>query len=120
MMAQRLDLWRLSNFELERLPAAADVYLFRAVAREHERDQRLVAVAEVRDLTPVLDDDGRITALPELERMVRQAFEAMRAYQSRRPSRERPRWNRLLLYAWPTMELDPEEARAVDRAATRG
>ncbi len=113
MMAQRLDLWRLSNFALERLPAPPDVYLFRAVAREQERDTRLVAVAEVRDLTPVLDAEGRITALPELERIARGAFEAMRAYQSRRPPRERPRWNRLMLYAWPTLELDPEAARGV-------
>jgi len=113
MMAQRLDLWRLANFTLERLPAAADVYLFRAVARENERDRRLVAVAEVRDLTPVYDEQGRITALPELERMVRQAFEAMRTYQSRQPPRDRLRWNRLLLYAWPTMEFDPAAAGAV-------
>src|SRR5215216_6170641 len=113
MMAQRLDLWRLSNFELERLPAAEDVFLFRAVARENERDQRLVAVAEVRDLTPVRDERGRVTALPELERMARQAFEAMRTYQSRQAPRDRLRWNRLLLYAWPTMEFDPEQARAV-------
>ena len=113
MMAQRLDLWRLKNFALERLPAAEDVYLFRAVAREQERDQRLVAVAEVRDLTPVVDETGRVVALPELERMVRQAFEAMRTYQSRQPPRDRLRWNRLLLYAWPTPDLDPEEARAV-------
>jgi acetyl/propionyl-CoA carboxylase alpha subunit/acetyl-CoA carboxylase carboxyltransferase component len=113
MMAQRLDLWRLSNFELERLPASEDVFLFRAVAHENERDQRLVAVAEVRDLTPVHDEDGRITALPELERIARQAFEAMRSYQSRQAPRDRLRWNRLLLYAWPTMEFDPEEARAV-------
>ena len=101
MMAERMELWRLSNFELERLPAAPDVYLFSAVARENERDERLVALAEVRDLTPVRDDDGRITALPELERMVRQAFEAMRSAQSRRPARQRLLWNRLVLYAWP-------------------
>src|SRR5690349_6399210 len=74
MMAERLELWRLENFELERLPAAPDVYLYRAVARENERDERLVALAEVRDLTPVRDDEGRIAALPELERMVHQAF----------------------------------------------
>src|SRR5215207_7938488 len=113
MMAERMDLWRLSNFVLERLPAAPDVYLFRAVARENERNERLVAVAEVRDLTPVRDEDGRITALPELERMVRQAFEAMRSAQSRRPARERMLWNRLLLYAWPTADFGPEETGAI-------
>jgi acetyl-CoA carboxylase carboxyltransferase component len=113
MMAERLDLWRLSNFTLERLPSANEVYLFRALAREHPRDERLVAVAEVRDMTAVRDEAGRITALPELERMARQALEAMRAVQSRRLPRERLQWNRLVLYAWPTMEFDPDEARPV-------
>jgi acetyl/propionyl-CoA carboxylase alpha subunit/acetyl-CoA carboxylase carboxyltransferase component len=113
MMAERMELWRLSNFELERLPAAPDVYLYRAVARDNARDERLVALAEVRDLTPVRDEDGRITALPELERMVSEAFEAMRSAQSRRPARQRLLWNRLLLYAWPTIDFAPEEAGAV-------
>ena len=113
MMAERMELWRLSNFELERLPASPDVYLFPAVARDNPRDERLVALAEVRDLTPVRDDDGRITALPELERMVRQAFEAMRSAQSRRPARQRLLWNRLMLYAWPAMEFRPEDAAAI-------
>ena len=49
MIAERLDLWRLSNFELERLPADQDVHLFRARAHANARDERLVAVAEVRD-----------------------------------------------------------------------
>jgi len=113
MMAERMELWRLSNFELERLPSVPDVYLFRAIGRDNPRDERLVAVAEVRDLTPVRADDGRITALPELERMVRHAFEAMRSAQSRRPARQRLLWNRLLLYTWPTIEIRPEEAGAV-------
>ena len=58
MIADRLELWRLSNFDLERLPSAQDVYLFRAQARENPRDQRLLALAEVTDLTPVRDEDG--------------------------------------------------------------
>ena len=113
MMAERMELWRLSNFELERLPGTPDVYLFRAVARENARDERLVALAEVRDVTPVRDDDGRITALPELERMVSQAFEAMRSAQSRRPARQRLLWNRLLLYAWPPIDFHLGEANAI-------
>ena len=113
MMAERMELWRLSNFELERLPAAPDVYLYRAVAHENERDERLVALAEVRDLTPVRDENGRITALPELERMVGQAFEAMRSAQSRRPARQRLFWNRLVLYVWPVIDIGAEEAGAV-------
>jgi acetyl-CoA carboxylase carboxyltransferase component/pyruvate/2-oxoglutarate dehydrogenase complex dihydrolipoamide acyltransferase (E2) component len=113
LIAERLDLWRLTNFELERLPADQDVHLFRATARENKRDERLVAVGEVRDMTPVRDDRGRIVALPALERTARQAFEAMRAFQSRRRSRERLQWNRVMLYAWPAVDFEPDEARAV-------
>jgi acetyl-CoA carboxylase carboxyltransferase component len=119
MMSDRLELWRLRNFSLERLPSAQDVYLFHAQARDNPRDERLVALAEVRDLTPVRDEQGAVVALPELERMVNLAFGAMRAYQSRRPARNRLQWNRLLLYAWPTMEFDPEEARDVIRRFAR-
>ena len=119
MMAERLDVWRLREFDLERLPSAQDVYLFRAVAHENPRDERLVALAEVRDLTPVRDESGRITALPELERMVREAFEAMRTVQARRPARKRLHWNRLLLYAWPPMDFAPGEASEIVRRFTR-
>ena len=70
MMAERLRRCGGSReFELERLPSAEDVYLFRGVARANPKDERLFALAEVRDLTPVRDEDGRVTALPELERM---------------------------------------------------
>ena len=119
MMAERMDVWRLREFDLERLPSAQDVYLFRAVAHANPRDERLVALAEVRDLTPVRDESGRITALPELERMVREAFEAMRTVQARRPARKRLHWNRLLLYAWPPMEFAPAEASEIIRRFTR-
>jgi acetyl/propionyl-CoA carboxylase alpha subunit/acetyl-CoA carboxylase carboxyltransferase component len=113
MIAERLDLWRLSNFALERIPADHEVHLFRAVARDNEGDERLVAMAEVRDLTAVRDEHGRIAALPELERIARQAFESVRAFQSRRRSRERLHWNRVMLYVWPAMEFEPDEARPV-------
>ena len=114
MMAERMDLWRLREFALERLPVGARTSTCSAPRRAtNPRDERLVALAEVRDLTPVRDEHGRITALPELERMVREAFEAMRSVQSRRPPRERLHWNRLLLYAWPTIDFAPDEASAV-------
>ncbi len=113
MVADRMDIWRLANFALERLPSAHDVYLFRATAHENARDQRLVALAEIRDLTPVRDETGRITAVPELERMVRESFEAMRSFQSSRGPRERLLWNRLLLYMWPSPEFGLDEAAGI-------
>ncbi len=47
MMGKRLELWRLSNFELSRLPAPEDIYLFLGAAHDNPADERLFAVAEV-------------------------------------------------------------------------
>ncbi len=69
--SSRLQLWRLSRFELRRAPSSEEVHLFHGVARDNPRDERLFAVAEVHDLTPVVEDGpaGKsVIELPELER----------------------------------------------------
>ncbi len=109
MMAKRLRLWRLSNFKIERLPSAEDVYLLRGVAKDNPKDERLFAVAEVRDLTPVLDKSGRIVQLPHLERMFAEALAGIRLFQARRRVHERLHWNRMLLHVWPPLRLKPDE-----------
>jgi acetyl-CoA carboxylase carboxyltransferase component len=109
MVAKRLHLWRFKNFKLERLRSAEDVYLFHAVAHHNPKDERLFACAEVRDLTPVRDEEGRIVELPHLERMFTEALAAIRLNQSRRTPRERLYWNRILLYVWPPLTLKPNE-----------
>ena len=73
----------------------------------------------MRDLSPVRDESGAITAIPQLERTVRQAFESMRSVQSGRRPRERMLWNRLLLYVWPVMDFGPEDAGAIIERFTR-
>jgi acetyl-CoA carboxylase carboxyltransferase component/biotin carboxyl carrier protein len=103
MMSERVALWRLRKFALQRVPSAEDVYLFHGVAHDNPRDERLFAVAEVRDITAVRDDDGRIVALPEFERMVVEAFEGIRTFQAHRKPSRRLHWNRLFLYVWPEM-----------------
>jgi acetyl-CoA carboxylase carboxyltransferase component len=109
MMGKRLHLWRLSNFTIERLPSVEDVYLLHAVARDNPKDERLFAAAEVRDVTPVRDEAGRIVQLPHLERMLMEAFAAIRLFQSRRRPQERLYWNRVFLYVWPSLNLKPDE-----------
>ena len=109
MMGKRLHLWRLNNFDIERLPSAEDVYLIRGVARDNPKDERLFACAEVRDLTPVRDETGRIVQLPHLERMFAEALAAIRAIQTRRKAHERLCWNRVLLYVWPPLILESDE-----------
>lgn len=113
MMAKRLHLQRFSNFQLERLPSIEDVYLFHAIARENPKDERLFALAEVRDLTPVCDQSGRIVSLPHLERMFAEALAAIRLWQSRRPVRDRLHWNRILLYVWPPLSVKREEFHGI-------
>jgi acetyl/propionyl-CoA carboxylase alpha subunit/acetyl-CoA carboxylase carboxyltransferase component len=113
MMGHRLALWHLSEFELERLPSAEDIYAFRGVARSNPNDERLFALAEVRDLTRVHDEHGHVVALPELEQVLIRVLETIRCFQARRPLNRRLMWNRVILHVWPVMEPDPDEIRAL-------
>ena len=105
MIAERLDLWRLSNFELQRLSSAEDVYLFHAVAKQNPKDQRLIAIAEVRDLTPARDSAGRVIGFPHLEAMLTQAFADIRHALGRQPPERRPPSSRVILYVRPVWEI---------------
>jgi acetyl/propionyl-CoA carboxylase alpha subunit/acetyl-CoA carboxylase carboxyltransferase component len=107
MLAKRLELWRLANFRLERLPSAEDVYLFHGVAEENPRDHRLFALAEVRDLTVVPDAAGS-PAYPWLERMGLQALAAMRQALAGLSPRDRPVANRIVFYVGPPWRLPRE------------
>ena len=109
MLAKRLDLWRLSNFTLERLPSTEDVYLFFGVAHENPKDRRLFAVAEVRDLVAVRDDQTGAQTYPRLGRIGLQALAAMRTALSHYPPRERPTANRLVLNVRPVWEIPADE-----------
>jgi acetyl/propionyl-CoA carboxylase alpha subunit/acetyl-CoA carboxylase carboxyltransferase component len=123
MMGKRMHLWRLEQFDIERLPTVEDVYLFRGVARENRKDERLLAIAEVRDLTPVRDERGAVVRLPHLERMLLEALAAIRLVQARRPTGERLQWNRVLLYVWPPLDMQREELNGIIRRlapATQG
>ena len=115
MMGKRLHLWRLSNFQIERLPSVEDVYLIHAVAHNNPKDERLFAAAEVRDVTPVRGESGRIVQLPHLERMLMEALAAIRVYQSRRRPQERLYWNRVFLYVWPPLNLKQSELHDIVR-----
>ncbi len=113
MMGRRLRLWQLANFRIERLPSVEDVYLLRGIARNNPKDERLFAVAEVRDVTPVRDGEGHVVALPHLERMFSEALAGIRRIQSRRPLKDRLYWNRVLLYVWPPLTLKMDEFHSI-------
>src|SRR6266545_2088443 len=103
MLGKRLDLWRLANFELERLPSAEDVYLFHGVAHDNPADHRLFALAKVRDLTPVPNGVGPAGTVtyPRLELMGLRALSAMRQALAGFPAHDRPVANRIVLDVRP-------------------
>ena len=115
MISRRLRFWRLSNFEVSRLPSVDDTYLFHCVAPEGLRDERFVALAEVRDLTEIRDASGALTALPEVEHILAGCLEGIRRSQAERPERRRLQANHVFLYIWPTVEVPIAELIAAAR-----
>ncbi|ETA08189.1 MULTISPECIES: ATP-binding protein [Gordonia] len=105
-IAQRMRMERLRKFDLTRLPSADDeeVYLFRCVARENPSDERLIAFAQVRDLTAVREPGGRLLTLPTAEATLASCADSIRRAQrgAARPSST----NRIVLYVWPPIDDD--------------
>jgi len=115
MVARRLRLGRLAYFELTRMPAVEDVHLFHCTARENPSDERLVALAEVGDLTPVRDASGRLTGLPEPERVLAACLDSIRRVQAPRPSKKRLHGNRVHLFFRPPLKVPLDELRSFTR-----
>ncbi|HEV7961991.1 MAG TPA: carboxyl transferase domain-containing protein, partial [Actinoplanes sp.] len=113
-IAQRMQLERLSRFDLTRLPSSdEEVYLFQCVARENPSDDRLVAFAQVRDLTELREHDGRLVALPTAEDTVATCLDSIRRAQSRRPSNKRFNTNRIVVYVWPPSDITRAELEMI-------
>ena len=117
MIGQRFDLWRLKNFTGTPLPATEDTYLFRCVARDNPADERLVAFAEIHDVTPLRDSSGQAVAFPAVERKLAACLESMRSSQAERGATPRLDANRIVLYVWPPIEIPLKELSAFARAS---
>ncbi|MFI6452600.1 carboxyl transferase domain-containing protein [Streptosporangium amethystogenes] len=113
-IAQRMQLERLSKFDLTRLSSSdEEVYLFQCVARENPSDDRLVAFAQVRDLTELREHDGRLVALPTAEDTIATCLDSIRRARSRRPSKKRFNTNRIVLYIWPPSDITRAELEMI-------
>jgi acetyl-CoA carboxylase carboxyltransferase component len=108
MLAKRLNLDRLRRFAVTRLDSAEDVYLFHGVARDNPKDERLFALAEVRDLTPARDDKAQVVGFPLLERILMDALSGIRQFQSHRPPGNRLLENVVLLHVRPPWTVPVE------------
>ncbi|CAM3588239.1 biotin carboxylase N-terminal domain-containing protein [Kibdelosporangium persicum] len=109
-IARRLQLQRLREFHLTRLPSSdEEIYLFKAVARSNPADERLIAMGQVRDLTPLRETDGRLVALPALEDAIAACLDSIRNIQAQRPQNKRFDTNRIMMYVWPPTDLLADE-----------
>ena len=107
MVGRRLNLWRLRNFQLTRIEAPEDVLLYECVAKENPADRRLVALAQVRQLAIVRDDEGNVTALPHAERAVENCLEAIRrARAARGAAGTKLDMNHVWVQVWPVVDVD--------------
>jgi len=116
MVGRRLNLWRLRDFDITRLEAPEDVLLYHCVAPGNAADQRLVALAQIRELAIVRDADGRVTSLPHAERAVASCLEAIRRERSARGAAgSRLDMNHVFLHIWPVIAAPLDELTALQR-----
>ena len=115
MVAERLGLWRLRDFELTRLHSATDVHLFHAQGRNVPEDRRLIVTGDVRDLTVLRDDDGNVRALPQVEAVLDAGLDSLRSVRAADSDLAGLRWNRVLLYVWPVVEVPLTELDGIVR-----
>jgi len=119
MVGRRLDLWRLRNFHVTRIEAPEDVLLYECVARENPADRRLVALAQVRQLAVVRDDDGRVVGLPHAERAVENCLEAVRRARTERGAEgAKLDLNHVWVQVWPVVEADVDQLTGLQEKIT--
>lgn len=114
LTGQRLELWRLKNFNGTRLPAAAGTYLYHMVAKENPSDERLVALAEVRDVTTQRNESGEVIGIPAVERTLAACLDGIRREQAKRGAK-RLDANRVVLYVWPLFDVPADRLPAMAR-----
>ena len=116
MVGRRLNLWRLRDFQITRLDAPDDVLLYHCVAPNNAADQRLVALAQIREMAVVRDADGHVTSLPHAERAVASCLEAIRrARAARGAAGSRLDMNHVFLHIWPVIAAPLDELTALQR-----
>lgn len=117
--ARRVELWRLKAFSLKRLPSHERIYAFHAKARDNAADERILVLAEVRDLppdTPAEPGESGHEHLLEFEHAFFEGLRVLRTEQARRAAGRRYFWNRMTFFF---RSPRPFPARDISRIARR-
>ncbi|MCP4002970.1 MAG: ATP-grasp domain-containing protein [bacterium] len=101
---QRFEIWRLENFDLERIesPGFPGILAFSGRSRDGSGDQRILCFSEVTDLGPGVPLEPSI---PAFEQRFHEAIEAMRSLQGNQDPARRMQWNRLYVFVRPPIVL---------------
>lgn len=112
---ERIELWRLKEFELTRLaPEAGDVILYKghpkAASKVDHRNQQHFAFALIEKVTPKYQD-GKIVDVPEIKRGFRAAVNSILEAQLKE---DRPFvLNRATVYVEPELIMSEDEIRTM-------
>jgi acetyl-CoA carboxylase carboxyltransferase component/biotin carboxyl carrier protein len=112
--AERVDLNRYLNFDLERLWGVEDVYCFFAKAKQDANDQRLFVLADVRG-RPADESKQVGPFIPIFERAFQEATRTLRLNLGIRDPRRELQWNRLVMHLHHEVELDAATAQRLAR-----
>ncbi|EWT01999.1 acetyl-CoA carboxylase [Intrasporangium oryzae NRRL B-24470] len=116
MVGRRLNLWRLTAFDVTRLEAPEDVLLYECVAKDNPDDRRLVALAQVRQVVVVRDESGKVSGLPHVEQAIANCLEAVRRVRASRGSQgSKLDMNHVWVQIWPPIEADLGQLTALRR-----
>ena len=116
MVGRRLNLWRLRNFRITRLDAPRTCCSTTASPTTTTADQRLVALAQIRQFAIVRDQDGQVVSLPHAERAVASCLEAIRrARTSPDMNGAQLDMNHVWLHIWPVVDAQLDELSALQR-----
>lgn len=112
--ATRMDLHRLSCFDLKRLDSPENIYSFHGRSREMPGDERFFVLADVRG--PIEDEPDVALQVAEFERAFDTATRALRGILGARDQRRRLHWNRISVFVASAVSLD---TATVERLAQR-
>jgi acetyl/propionyl-CoA carboxylase alpha subunit/acetyl-CoA carboxylase carboxyltransferase component len=112
--AERIDIDRFANFELERIPAEEGVYNFYGKSKDVPGDERFFVLADARDRAPSAGHE-LTNHLSSFERVFNRAARSLRSVLQIRDPRRRLQWNRIAIFVAPSITLDPDEVDEIAR-----
>ncbi len=112
--AERIDLARYSNFDLERIPADEGIYSFYGRAKTVPSDERVLVLADARDRASSASHELE-NHLPVFERVFNCAARSLRTILQMRDARRRLQWNRIAIFVAPSVYLDRDAVEDIAR-----